>query len=90
MDLLFAPSDRPEAEAMLVNQCGNGLPLLEKFDMIQLERVRFAALKLSDGKLELLRQAVDLAKTDWRDLLMSAGFGNVDEHTHWLPTPKAR
>ena len=32
----------------------------------------FAALKLSEGNLDRLREAIGLAKTDWRDLLMAA------------------
>ena len=31
-----------------------------------------AALKLSEGNLDRLREAIGLAKTDWRDLLMAA------------------
>jgi hypothetical protein len=41
-----------------------------------MERVRFAVLKLSGGDLEKLRKAIKLAQTDWRDLLMAAGFGH--------------
>ena len=60
--------------------------LLEKLDMFQMDRFRFAALKLSEGKLSTLVAAVDLAKRDWRDLLMAAGFGeDVTEHERWLP-----
>lgn len=86
LDALFAPGDRPAAEAILVDECGNNLPFCEKSDTFELERLRFAALKESEGNLNLLRQAVDLAKLDWRDLLMSAGFGeDVTEHKRWLP-----
>src|SRR4051812_20607108 len=86
LELLFAPGDRPEAAELLVNECGTNLPFLDKSDMFQLERFRFAALKLSEGKLEKLWQAVDLAQQDWRDLLMAAGFGeDVTEHERWSP-----
>jgi hypothetical protein len=58
--------------------------------MFQLERFRFSALKLSGGKLDKLRQAVELAQQDWRDLLMAAGFGDdVTEHERWLPPGRA-
>jgi hypothetical protein len=86
LDAVFAPDDRPAAEAMLMNGCGNNLPFLEKSDMFELERFRFAALKESEGNLVLLRQAIGVAQRDWRDLLMSAGFGeDVTEHKRWLP-----
>lgn len=56
--------------------------------MYQLERFRFAALKYSDGKLPLLEGAVQLAKEDWRDLLLAAGFGyDVEAHGRWEPNP---
>ena len=49
-----------------------------------LERIRFAVLKLSDGDVEKLDAAVNLAKTDWRDLLVAAGFGDsLTEHDCW-------
>jgi hypothetical protein len=89
LDLLFAVDERPAAEALLVYEVGNGLPMLEEFDMFQLERVRFAALKLSEGSLGKLREAVTLAQEDWRDLLMLAGFfDDIHEHESW--TPEAR
>ena len=81
LDALFAEPDRGEAEAVLVEQCGNNLPLLDDVDEHGLERVRFAALKISNGRLSALREAVDLAKVDWRDLLMTAGFGH-DANAH--------
>src|SRR5580704_7032158 len=62
--------------ALLSHQCGENLPFCEKSDEFQLERVRFAALKVSKGDLRELQKAVKLAHTDWRDLLMAAGFGH--------------
>lgn len=71
---------------MLAEQCGNNLPFLEKLNAQELERYQFAALKLSRGKLPRLLDAIQLAKTDWRDLLMAAGFGeNVRAHLDWNP-----
>ena len=53
----------------------------------QLERLRYAAMKLSRGTLGGLRQAIELVKTDWRDLLMGAGFGeDTTEHQRWRPS----
>jgi hypothetical protein len=90
LDLLFAPADRAEAEQLLVDECGNNLPFLEHYDMFQLERFRFSALKLSGGNLSTLWQAVELAQTDWRDLLMAADFGeDVTAHERWLPEARS-
>jgi hypothetical protein len=75
LELLFAPDQHAEATQLLVDECGNNLPCLERLDMFQLERFRFAALKLSEGDLAKLWYAVDLAQRDWRDLLVFAGFG---------------
>jgi hypothetical protein len=87
--MLFRGDDLRVAVAMLTDECGSNLPFCEKSTSRQLERLRFAALKLSDGRLELLREAVELAKVDWRDLLMAAGFGSdVSAHARWLPDTK--
>lgn len=68
---------------MLIEECGNNLPFLENQTDVK-ERVRFAAVKLSEGRLDKLRQAVELAKADWRDLLMAADFGeDIYEHERW-------
>jgi hypothetical protein len=84
LERLFAPQQRAEAERLLAEECGNNLPVLENLDPVQLERYRFAALKLSGGTLDGLRRAVALAKRDWRDLLMNAGFGHdVHAHERW-------
>ncbi len=81
---LFRPEDYSHVAALLEEECGNNLPFLEKLDEYGLERVRYAALKVSDGDLEKLRRAVALAKTDWRDLLVAAGFANsLEAHKYW-------
>lgn len=85
--LLFPQDSRDEAAEILLNQCGNNLPLHQKSSEFQLERVRFAALKLSGGELARLQDAVKLAQQDWRDLLVAAGFGEADAHTRWSPVP---
>src|SRR4051812_43540250 len=74
LNVVFAPSDREEAERLLANECGSNLPFCQDSDPSQLERVRYAAMKLSHGRLDGLRRAIKLAQTDWRDLLMAAGF----------------
>lgn len=46
---------------------------------MKLERIRFAVIKLSDGNKDNLKNAIELAKTDWRDVLCSAEFANGEK-----------
>jgi hypothetical protein len=88
VDILFSPEDGERAKAILYEQCGNNLPFQDKADMYRLERLRFAALKYSDGNLTQLESAVKLAQQDWRDLLVATGFANdVEAHRRWEPKP---
>jgi hypothetical protein len=85
------PTAKEQVVEILLRDCGNNLPFLEKADALALERPRFAVLKLSNGRFDKLKSAIELAKTDWRDLLMAAGFGeDVEAHLKWHPTPRAR
>jgi hypothetical protein len=65
---LFASADRDWVAALLLEDCGEYLSLLSFSDSAAIERIRFAVLKLSGGDLNALQRAVDLAKTDWRDV----------------------
>jgi hypothetical protein len=81
---VFPPEEHEEVARLLVEECGNNLPFLEKSDAKSLERFRFAALKLSQGDIDKLLEAVVLAQIDWRDLLVAAGFGySVEAHAIW-------
>lgn len=87
LDILFQSPEREEVARLLAEQCGNNLPFLESLDADGLERFQFAALKLSGGDWSQLQSAIELAKTDWRDLLMAAGFGEDPRaHELWFPT----
>jgi hypothetical protein len=56
-----------------------------------IERIRFAVLKLSAGDLKALQRAIDLAKIDWRDVLVAAGFcSDVTAHKSWWPDAPTR
>jgi hypothetical protein len=49
------------------------------------ERICAALLKCSNGKIDNLYEAINLANTDWRDLLVSAGFAeDISAHKNWL------
>ena len=83
---LFAEKTRAEACALLINECGNNLPFCTNLDEFQLERIRFAALRLSGGDLDRLKRGIQMAKHDWRDLLMAAGFAHdITAHERWFP-----
>lgn len=51
------------------------------------ERMLAAVVRLAEGRLDRLDQALELARTDWRDLLVAAGLANADWPTRlsaWL------
>lgn len=81
---IFSPDEIAEASQWLEQDCGNNLPFCKDYDEFKLERIRFAAIKLSEGQIDKLLKAIDLARRDWRDVLMAAGFGNrLDAHETW-------
>jgi hypothetical protein len=85
LEALFAAEDAAEAERLLVERCGGELWTCEPATPTSLERLRFAALRFSGGDLRRLGEALELAHTDWRDLLMAADFGDVEAHRRWQP-----
>lgn len=83
---LFPKSVWARVVKMMEDECGNNLPFCEDSDEFSIERIRFAALKLSEGTIEGLVDAVVLAQTDWRDLLVAAGFADdINIHKDWRP-----
>lgn len=82
--LFRSESARMAARELLTSKCGNEIPDCEKSGPEDLERIRFAALKISNGDFQKLKDAVGLANLDWRDLFMEADFGHdVDAHNKW-------
>jgi hypothetical protein len=85
LERLFPAEAQERARQLLMVECGSNLPFFEGSDSVDLERVRYAALKVSEGQLEKLREAIELAKVDWRDLLVTAGFAHdPGAHKTWL------
>ena len=85
VDKLFKPQHRIDAARMLEKQCSRNLPFCENAKPAELERLHFAALKVSRGDLKRLSHAIHEAQMDWRDLLMAADFGlTVNAHREWL------
>jgi hypothetical protein len=85
--VLFKAADVDDAMRLLAHECAENLPLIgSPATPDSLERIRFAAIRVSGGNLDRLRQAITLAQTDWRDLLVAAEFAvHVDEHERWRP-----
>lgn len=85
---VFVEEDHSQVIDLLINECGNNLPFLETNDEYQLERYRFAAIRMSGGRIDGLRKSIELAKKDWRDLLVVSGFAeDTGAHLRWKPDP---
>ena len=83
---LFPQEQRLEVADLLKMECAENIPFCENHDEFQMERIRFSVLKLSEGRMDKLVQAIELAQADWRDLFMAAGFGHdPDAHNKWIP-----
>jgi hypothetical protein len=95
LEVLFEGADLVEAEQILSYEClgpggieGTGSTNMNGADPVRamVERLRFAALKVSEGNLDELRRAVAWARVDSRDLLLWAGFDrDVRQHLDWFP-----
>ena len=78
------PQQAEIAGRILAEQYGTDLPFCKDNDEYQLERSRFAALKSSQGNLDKLQKAVEMAKRDWRDEPTWAGFAErLTAHGEW-------
>jgi len=69
---LFPAAQYSDVIHLLEKECARNLPLHEDADPQKLERVRLAVVKLSGGNLAEMRNQVDVAKRDWRDVLAIA------------------
>jgi hypothetical protein len=83
---VYEEAHREEARTMIRERCGLGLPLMHTLDPQAYDRARLAAIKLSGGTLEGLESVICNAQTDWRDVLMAAGFAHdLEAHLNWVP-----
>lgn len=86
INLLFNDNEREEVKELLRVECGDNIPFCENHNEIDMERIRFSVLKLSEGKIAKLVEAIELAQTDWRDLFVLAGFAyDTEAHNKWKP-----
>jgi hypothetical protein len=85
VELLFPPTEWDRVRLILVEECGENLPLSKGKGDAFFERIRFAVLKLSGGEIAKLDKAIRLAKLDWRDLLVASEFAEDPQaHHSWL------
>ena len=86
VDNLFSIKNRDEVKHLLENECAENLPFCEDCDKYDMDRIRISVLKLCEGSMDKLVEAIVLAQTDWRDLLVVAGFGHdTQAHEKWSP-----
>ncbi len=90
--LVKALFDEPlssRVENALIESVGSNIPFCENETPEGMERIRFAVMKLIKENEEDFSYAIELAYTDWRDLLMDAGFGHKsDAHMNWYHSVK--
>ena len=84
VERLFEPEEQAEATRRLAEECGNNLPFCKDYDEYKMERIRFAILRIGMGYMDEMQKAIDIAKRDWRDVLMWSGFGHtLRAHQEW-------
>ncbi len=84
VNILFKPRDAKEVCDKIEIYCGTETLGCEGWTSEQLERIIFAVLKFSCEAKGGVEVAIELANTDWRDLLMVAGFGeDLNAHQMW-------
>lgn len=84
IERLFPGVEQEEVARLLHEDCGVVLAFSQGASPDFFERVQCAALKLSEGQMDKLYDAIALAQTDWRDLLVCAGFAeDTQAHKDW-------
>jgi len=84
LETLIKEPLRTRVRKILVNEVGKTVPFCSGETPEGMDRIRFAVIKLTAEDVEKLDYAVKEAQTDWRDLLMAAGFGySAKEHDRW-------
>lgn len=82
---LFKPDQHKRIFTALNEQVTPDLLGCTSWSPEQFSRIHFAMIKLTAQQNMPLDKAIELAKLDWRDLLMIAGFGkDIDAHLFWM------
>ena len=79
---LFPAEDQATVHQILLEECSDKLPLVKNSN--EIERIQLGILKLSLGDVSKFLEAAHMARRDWRDVLVAAGFGNdLEAHSNW-------
>lgn len=85
-DALFAPDQAAEIKRRLREELSDeNESVFSVYDSPESrERIWLSVIRKCNGTINPWDIWFDLAKTDWRDLLMAAGFGfDASEHLRW-------
>lgn len=83
---LFTAELQKEVIDSLTNECAKGI---RPNNHEELERIRIAILKISEGDINKFYKAIEWSQIDWRDVLVAAGFGNdLNAHKVWISNNK--
>lgn len=88
VDTMYPAEKSEEVSRLLAEECGRNIfgSQIDESGLAAFERLCFAALKVSNGDVDLLKKAIDVAKEDYRDLIGAAGFAwSTTAHKNWLP-----
>ena len=66
----FPVEHQQQVRDWLIAECGRNLPFCERAGEDQLTRIRLAVLRLSNGNVEKFLYWLEVAKKDWRDVLI--------------------
>lgn len=81
LERMFPSPEQKAVRSLLLEECTGKLPSVEPDAY---ERIHLAILKISNGDSRKFTDAVELARIDWRDVLMWAEFANdLDAHKKW-------
>lgn len=81
---LFDASRCTHIRNRLISEASDNIPFHENSDSAEMDRIRFAIMKLVSMPNADEDVVFALAKQDWRDLFVAAGFGySADEHNQW-------
>jgi hypothetical protein len=81
LERMFPNAEQEAIRILLLEECNGKLSLADENGY---ERIHLAILKISNGDMKKIADAVDLARIDWRDALMWAEFADdLDAHKKW-------
>ena len=87
----FVSVDWDPVSDLLRRELGDNLPFMHDIQQPErFDRGRMAALKICEGDMSKLQTAIALGKADWRDLLMAAGFGQLNAHLDWYEATRRK